>query len=71
MRPARDPGQGGPGRRVEVPLKPDLHEAIRAVAKPSAEIGGLDNRVGKRFLDQHRRTVADEGQTVARVVLRA
>jgi hypothetical protein len=54
-----------------VPLEPDLHESIRAVAKPSAEIGRFGNRVGERFLDEHRRAAADEGQAVARVVLGA
>ena len=68
---AREPVQGDQGRGVEVPLKPDLHESIRPLAKSSAEFGGFGNRVGDRFLDKHWRAKADEGQTVARVVLRA
>ena len=71
MRPLESQVQGDQGRGVEVPLKPDLHESIRAVAEPSAEVGGFGDRVGDRFLDEHRRAAADEGQTVARVVLRA
>ena len=66
-----DPGEGGSRGRVEVPLKPDLHESILAAAKLYAEVGGLRNRVGERFLDEYRRAAAGEGQTVARVVLGA
>ena len=42
-----------------------------AVAKSAAEVGGLLNRVGERFFDEHGRAVADERQAVARVVLGA
>ena len=69
MRPHEIQSRAVRRRRVEVPLKPDLHESIRAVAKPCAEVGSFGNRVGEWFLDEHRRAAADEGQTVARVIL--
>ena len=68
MRPLESQSRAARARRIEMPLEADLHQPIRAVAKPSAEVGRFGNRVGERFLDEHRRAGADEGQTVARVV---